>query len=153
MTRLEDIPQPLRNNIAELPCPSFSDQPFVGGPPLAERRVALVSTAGLHIKEEPPFTLGSTEFRRIPSDADSGDIRMSHISVNFDRTGFYRDLNVIFPLERLREMERDGTIGSSTDNHFSFMGATDPERLKYSARELAVELRKQSVNAALLVPV
>ena len=51
---------------------------------------------------------------------------MSHISVNFDRSGFQQDLNVVFPVERLREMAADGEIGSVAD---SFMGATDPEQM------------------------
>ncbi len=53
---------------------------------------------------------------------------MSHISVNFDRTGFQEDLNVAFPLERLRELHKDGVVGSIADLHYSFMGASPIRR-------------------------
>ena len=52
---------------------------------------------------------------------------MSHISTNFDRTGFQQDINVVFPVDRLRELAARGTIGSVADFHYSFMGATAPE--------------------------
>ena len=48
---------------------------------------------------------------------------MSHTSVNFDRAGFAEDVNVVFPIDRFRELEASGTIGSMADVHYSFMGA------------------------------
>jgi D-proline reductase (dithiol) PrdB len=47
MARLEDIPQPTRDGVLAVPCPSFDTQPFVVGPPLAQRRVAIVSSTAL----------------------------------------------------------------------------------------------------------
>ena len=55
---------------------------------------------------------------------------MSHISVNYDRSGFQEDINVVFPIDRLRELEADGTIGSISDFHYSFMGASRDPRWK-----------------------
>ena len=79
---------------------------------------------------------------------------MSHISVNFDRSGFQQDVNVAFPIERLRELARDGVIGSIADFHYSFMGAAwPPTRFEPKARELAVLLKKDRVDAVLLCPV
>jgi D-proline reductase (dithiol) PrdB len=46
---------------------------------------------------------------------------MSHVSVNFDRTGFQQDLKVIFPLDRLRELAVEGSIGSVAAFHYSFL--------------------------------
>ena len=54
---------------------------------------------------------------------------MTHASINFDRNGFQEDVNVAFPIDRLRELEADGTIGSTGDFHYAFMGATHPEQM------------------------
>ena len=78
---------------------------------------------------------------------------MSHISTNFDRTGFQLDLNTVFPLDRLNEMAEAGTIGSVAEYHYSFMGATDPVQMEQEARNLASILKKDHVDAVLLVPV
>ena len=78
---------------------------------------------------------------------------MTHISTNFDRTGFQRDWNVVFPLDRLKELSVDGIIGSVVDYHYSFMGATDPSAMEPAARDLAGLLKGDRVDAALLVPV
>jgi D-proline reductase (dithiol) PrdB len=78
---------------------------------------------------------------------------MSHVSTNFDRTGFQQDLNVLFPLDRLREMADRGEIGSMADYHYSFMGATEPEKMESAARKLASLLKDDGVNVVLLVPV
>ncbi len=78
---------------------------------------------------------------------------MTHISTNFDRTGFQRDWNVVFPLDRLNELALEGKIGSAAAYHYSFMGATDPAAMEPSARNLAVLLKGDRVDAALLVPV
>ena len=78
---------------------------------------------------------------------------MSHVSTNFDRTGFQQDLNVIFPIDRLAEMAGGCEIGSVADFHYSFMGATEPEKMEHVVQKLAPLLKKDGVNAVLLVPV
>jgi hypothetical protein len=65
MARLEDIPQPTRDAVANAACPSFETTPFVSGPPLAERRVAIVSGAALIPRNDTPFPFGSAEDRAI----------------------------------------------------------------------------------------
>ncbi|MHB8765650.1 MAG: glycine/sarcosine/betaine reductase selenoprotein B family protein, partial [Deferrisomatales bacterium] len=93
------------------------------------------------------------DYRVIPGDTTPGELVMSHISSNFDRTGFQQDVNAVFPLERLRELAAGGVIGSVAAYHYSFMGATDPRQLEATARGLAPLLRGDRVDAALLVPV
>ena len=63
MARLEDIPQPTRDAVVAAPCPVFETQPFVVGPPLAQRRVAIVSSAALIRRGDKPFPFGSAECR------------------------------------------------------------------------------------------
>ncbi len=153
MTRLTDLPAGQAKRLAELECPDFSTRPWVAGPPLSERRVAIVSSAGLVRRGENPFRGRDADYRAIPSDTTAADLLISHISINFDRTGFQEDRNVVFPLDRLRDLEREGAIGSVADTHYSFMGATDPVQMEAYAREVAGRLKQDGVDAAILPPV
>ena len=156
MARLDRMTPALREhylNMLEMPCPSFDANAYVAGPPLTERKVALVSTAGLHRRDDRPFAFGSSEYRRIPSDTPADALVMSHMSTNYDRTGFQQDWNVVFPLDRLHAMASAGHIGSVAECHYSFMGATDVFALEPQARSLAGTMRAEGVDAALLVPV
>ncbi|MBI4330977.1 MAG: selenoprotein B glycine/betaine/sarcosine/D-proline reductase [Chloroflexi bacterium] len=154
MARLEKLDVEERTSLENLACPTFENQPWVKGPPLSERRVAIISTAGLHQRDDRPFTRAPGDFYRIiPGDVKSDNLIMSHVSVNFDRSGFYQDWNVVFPIDRLQELAEEGTIGSVAGFHYSFMGADDPLRWEQSARYLAGLLKKDNVDAVLLVPV
>jgi D-proline reductase (dithiol) PrdB len=133
--------------------PDFGPTPFVPGPPLRERRVAIVTTSGMHLRGERPFEVGATDYRIIPGDTPASSLIMSHVSVNFDRSGFQEDINVVFPLDRLSELEVDGAIGSVANFHYSFMGAAPIRALEPKARELAALLKKDRVDAVLLTPV
>lgn len=130
MVRMTDLPTTSQASMANLETPEFLDRPFVSGPPLKSRRIAVVTSAGLVRRGEHPFVSGDMDFRVIPADTSPADILMSHVSVNFDRTGFQRDLNVVLPIDRLRELLDEGLIGSVAGNHYSFMGATDPRGMQ-----------------------
>jgi D-proline reductase (dithiol) PrdB len=158
MARLADLPEWEREHLLNLKdqAPRFTSQPWVDGPPLAERRVALVSTAGLHARDDRPFSgsAGATEYRMIPAETSSGDLVMSHVSVNFDRTGFRRDPELVFPLTRLKELAAEKVIGTVASFHYSFMGAPfPPTRFEKKARELAGLLKRDRVDAVVLIPV
>ncbi len=79
----------------------------------------------------------------------------SHASIGFDHTGIYRDINLAFPLDRLRELAEAGTIGSLAANYYSFMGAQrNPTKLiEETAPEVARLLNEEEVDAVLLVPI
>ena len=155
MARLTDLPeweqQHHLDKIRDLP--DFGDTPFVLGPPLKQRRVAIITTSGIHVKGDRPFETSSADYRIIPGDAPPSDLLMSHISVNFDRSGFQEDVNVVFPLERLRELKAEGLVGSISDFHYAFMGAAPIRTLEPKARELAGLLKRDKVDAVLLTPV
>ena len=153
MARLGKYSEEERSHLLGLPCPSFETTPFAAGPHLTERRIALISTAGLHRRGDRPFALGEADYRLISADTPSNDLVMSHISTNFDRTGFQLDLNLVFPLDRLSELAKHGFINSLADYHYSFMGATDPQQMENAARNLSEIMKKDGVNAVLLVPV
>ena len=153
MVRLSDLPPHVAQGLLNLPLPEYGAPPWVQPPRLTEARVALVTTAGLHRRSDAKFVGGAADYRILPDDIDPADIMMSHVSVNFDRSGFQQDVNVVFPLELLRELAARGEIGSVARWHYSFMGATDPTRLEESATQLARLLQDDKVDAALLVPV
>jgi D-proline reductase (dithiol) PrdB len=154
MARLEQMPEPMRSYIAKTKLPKFKTQPWAAGPPLNQRRVAIVSTAGLHQRDDRPFTFESGgTYRVIGGDIAANNLIMSHVSTNFDRSGFQQDWNLIFPLDRLRELCDEGYIESVAQFHYSFMGASDPGDMETAVRKLAGLLQNDNVNAVLLVPV
>jgi D-proline reductase (dithiol) PrdB len=157
MVRLADLPAWEREHmLAKVGAlPLFEARPWSKPPPLKRCRIALITTAGLHRKDDRPFgpSAAATDYRIISGDTEAADLTMSHQSVNFDRTGFQEDHNVVFPLDRLREFGRDGVIGSVADYHYSFMGAAAITKLAPKAREIAGLLKKDAVDAVLLTPV
>jgi len=160
MVRLEKLDPSSQTLLGNMPCPEFETRPWVAGPPLQKRRVAIIPTAGLHRAGDRPFTIPAGtvaklqgDYRVIPGNRTAADLVMSHISTNFDRTGFQQDWNVAFPLDRLCELATAGVIGSVADFHYSFMGATPPQEMESSARRLAALFKQDKVDAVLLVPI
>ena len=154
MARLSDLPQPQRDHLAGLPCPTFDATPWQTPPTLSECAVAVISTAGLHHRDDHPFTFDPGDYYRvISSSVPAADLLMSHVSANFDRSGFQQDWNVVFPLDRLRDLAREGYIGAAATYHYSFMGAVDPVPLEPTARQLSGVLKADGVDVLLLVPV
>lgn len=143
----------MRLDLEAADCPRYDAVPWVSGPPLDERRVAIISTAGLHRRDDRPFTGGSVDYRVIPGNTDASDLVMSHISTLFDRSGFQNDLNVVLPIDRLRDLADKAEIGSVADYHYSFMGAVEPDLLEPATEHLVRLLAADGVDAALLVPV
>ena len=98
--------------------------------------------------------LRDLSYRVIPGDIDTADLVMTQSSVNYDRTGFQQDVNVVFPIDRLREIHQAGEIGDIADYHYAVNGAGWlPHEIEVTARELAGLLKEDQVNAVLLVPV
>jgi hypothetical protein len=90
--------------------------PFRG--PLEDSTIMLVSTAGVHHKDDPPFISdGDTSFRTIPADARSGDLRVA--DTHYDHAGVDADLNCVFPIDRLYELAEERRIRAVAEQHFS----------------------------------
>ncbi|MBO88445.1 MAG: selenoprotein B glycine/betaine/sarcosine/D-proline reductase [Rickettsiales bacterium] len=153
MAKLSDFDEIGRDFYESMPMPEFTYTPWVVPKPIAKARVAIISTAGLQLRGDRPFSVNSTDYRILPSNASSADLVMSHISINFDRSGFQKDHNVALPIDRLNEFVADGKIGSAAAFHYSFMGATHPDKLEYAANQLADVLKKDHVDSVLLVPI
>ena len=153
MARPEDIPQPTRDVVVNLPCPSYETTPFVSGPPLSQRRIAIISSAALITRGDQPFPFGSGECRFIRADTPAGDLLISHVSINFDRSGWQRDINVVFPIDRLRDLAAMGEIGGVADTHYTVMGSTDPAAMDGAVEQIAGQLRQERIDSVLLSPV
>ena len=121
--------------------------------PLSALRVALVSSAGVYHKNQRPFhTKDDTSIRIIPKSVPVSDLRIAHFGY---RTGSaVRDPNCVFPIERLRELEKENFIGEVADQAYTFMGGI------YSARKVRLEvaprivelLTKERVDLLYIVP-
>ena len=155
MPRLEDLSDTARQGHLNFPAMEHDDAPFAPlAKPLSEAKLALVTTAGLHLRDDTPFSSGDQTYRTIPSSSRASDIIQSHTSIGFDRTAFMRDINISFPLDRLRELVDRGTVGSLSERFYSFMGAhRDPKRIvEETGPEVARRLLDEGVDAVLLTP-
>ncbi len=153
MVRLADLDDAMRELLEGLALPPVSSSVRAPAPAAAEARVALITTAGLHRRGDRLFEGGATDYRLIPDDVDPADLVMSHASVNFDRSAFFQDVDVAFPLRRLHELAEAGEVGSVGAWHYAFMGATDPAGMVESGHEVGRLLHDDGVTAALLVPI
>jgi len=160
MARLEDLPLWLRATLKVYPWRRIDPVPCAPlRKPIANSRVALVTTAGLVPPGAQPFNEsikgGDYSFRVIAASTDVQVLGEFHRSESFDHAGIAKDRNVALPLDRLHELARGGEIGNVAPRHLSFMGSiTAPGRLvKRTGPEAAQLLVEDEVDIALLVPV
>ena len=155
MPRLERLPEANRKNVLTFPAQVNEGAPFVAlGKPLSACRVAIVTTAGLHQRSDRPFGPGEQTARAIPSDTPSSEIVQSHTSLGFDRVAIMRDLNVTFPIDRLRELAAGGVIGGLGANNYSVMGALrDTARIEAeTGPDLGRRLLEDGTDVVLITP-
>ena len=124
--------------------------------PLSESRLTFVSTAGVQPKGTLPFDtvhpVGDYTFRRVPSNAKPSDLEIHQLK--YPTGSATRDLNVIFPIERLQELAREKIIGELAPNFFSFIGYNmDAEMLERTlAEDIAETVAAEGSDVALLSP-
>ena len=153
MAILKDMPKSLSDLVMIVDIPEYTESPWTDSVVAKDQRIALISTAGLQRRDDRPFEFDSDDYRIIPDNVDPADIVMSHISSDFDRSGFQQDFNVVFPLGPLREMAAAGEIRSSATYHYSFMGGTHPDDMAERAQHLIGLLKKDGVTGVVLAPV
>lgn len=130
--------------------------PFNG--PVHKSRVALITTGGVHLKSDQPFDMqdpsGDPSFRQIPGDADPDELTITHNY--YDHGDADGDVNIVFPVERIRELAEFGEIGAVNHRHFSFMGHVLPPHIdtltNSTSREVARALKSDGVDLAILTP-
>ena len=130
------------------------DLPFVQPrKPLAQSRLALVTTGGVHLPSQPHFDIddpsGDCSYREVPTEAST--LTWTHAYYRPDEG---TDLDAVFPLRTVRGLLAEGAIGELNDRHFSFMGAIhDPAPLvEETAPEVAWKLVDDGVHVVLLTP-
>jgi D-proline reductase (dithiol) PrdB len=120
--------------------------PFEGE--LARSTVALVTAAGVHLKDQEPFNiadeLGDLGYRILPEDVNSSDLMVTHH--HYDHSDADEDINVVFPIDVLRDLQKDGFIRDVARKHVGYMGYTMQLKAMYegTAREIANEIDKGS---------
>jgi D-proline reductase (dithiol) PrdB len=112
----------------------------------------------LHTDEQHAFDaslkIGDCSFREIPVTIETNSLIESHKSRAFDHSGIRADKNLVFPLDRFRELQSAGAIGELNRRHLSFMGSIVGPRLLIdeTAPQAAELLRVDAVDVAFLTP-
>ncbi len=125
---------------------------------LSQSKVALVTTAGVHLKNQTAFDMrdpdGDPTWRELPLSTPKDGYTITHDY--YDHADADKDLNIVFPLDRLKEMKEAGLIGSISVVNFGFMGHIDGPHIetliKKTAPEVAKRLRSEEVDVVLLTP-
>lgn len=122
--------------------------------PLKDCRVALVTTAGVHLKSQEPFDgkNGDASFRVIPSDVDVADLTITH--GHYDQKEAEQDVNVVLPVERIRELAELGIIESVAKQHYGFMGYAPEVKpiVEEYAPQVANMMVEDNVDIAIFSP-
>lgn len=122
--------------------------------PMHEWRVGLVASGGIYVKGQVAFHYkDDISYREVAFDTPTPDLRATHFA--YDLTDARKDPNVVFPIDILRSLARDGVIGALPPNAYTFMGGI------YSARKVEEQLGPalvdrlvaDEVDVALMVPV
>jgi D-proline reductase (dithiol) PrdB len=120
--------------------------PFDGE--LAKSTVALVTAGGVHLKDQDAFNiadeLGDLTYRIIPEDVNAADLMVTHH--HYDHSDADKDINVVFPIDALRDLQQQGFIRGIARKHVGYMGYTMQLKAMYegTAREIANEIDKGS---------
>jgi len=134
---------------------------------LSESRVAMVSLAGVYRKGQKPFSTspgiipahlramrfkdrGDWSFREVPLEADSTELLIAH--AYYDHGEANEDINCVFPMIRLVELEVEGFIGECANMHYSLMGYVPEVQLILDTvtAEIIPRLKDQEVEAVVI---
>ena len=134
-------------------CPKPENPTFVIPKPLSDSKVAIVTSASLHHEDDDDFAPSDTGYRVL--EKDRRDIVVGHWSPNFDASGVSADLNVVFPIDRLQELENQGVIGAVSEVHIAVAGNQfDLSGIRLDGGPSAAALlNKHEVDVVLLTPV
>jgi D-proline reductase (dithiol) PrdB len=107
---------------------------------LQKSTIAIVTAAGVHLKDQEPFNiadeLGDLSYRVIPQDVQSDQLMITHH--HYDHADADQDINVVFPIDVLREMETEGFIGGVALKHIGYMGYTMQLKAMYEGTAPAI---------------
>lgn len=150
----------------------YDETPFTPlAKPLTETRIGLLSSSGHFVEGDDPMPFGVQEMTQeealariddflksapqlstIPIDTPPSQLHVRH--GGYDVRAAQSDPNVVFPINRLRELNREGLIGDLAPDAYSFVGATSQLRLqKEAAPEWVALFQAQQIEAMILIPV
>ena len=118
---------------------------------LSQSVVALVTTTGVHLREQEPYNIeGDNSWRVIPGDVQTNQLMVTHD--HYDHHDADQDINCVFPLDRLRELAAEGIIAGVSDKHLGFMGFSQNLRDLYerAAPEMAKIIARSKADAVVL---
>lgn len=126
--------------------------------PLSGSKVGLVTTAGIHHKTQPPFNMadptGDPSFRTIDVSRPLTDLMITHDY--YDHSDADRDINIVFPIERLWELKKEGVIGEVSKRHYGFMGHITGKHIQTlingKAPDVARRLKADKIDIVVLIP-
>ena len=122
---------------------------------MAKSTIAIVTAGGVHLKEQEPFNiadeLGDLGYRVFPEDVDSSHLMVTHH--HYDHSDADQDINVVFPIDVLRDLQAEGFIRDVAKKHIGYMGYTMQLKAMYegTAREIANEIDKGSRADAVIL--
>lgn len=129
--------------------------------PLSQTTIALVTSGGISLKIDLPFDMGREKreplrgdrsFRMIPRGTTENDIDVNHLHIN--TTYIKQDINVILPLARMAEFEKEKIIGRLAATAYSFYGFQwrNTEFLSEAIEPISRKMKIEKVEAVLLTP-
>jgi D-proline reductase (dithiol) PrdB len=129
--------------------------------PLSQVSFALVTSAGMSLKTDPPFDMerekreaiwGDPTYRAIPRETEERDIVVRHLHIN--TSYLLQDMNVLLPLRRMAELEKEGIIGKLASTSYSFYGFQwrGTSFLEEAIGPISERMEKEGVEAVLLTP-
>jgi len=129
--------------------------------PLSQTTMALVTSAGISLKSDPPFDMerekreplwGDRSYRTIPRGTTEEDIDVNHLHINTHH--IKQDINVILPLARMAEFEKEKIIGRLAPTAYSFYGFQwqNTDFLKEAIEPISKKMKLENVEAVLLTP-
>ena len=151
MVLIPEMPAVGRGFISRLEKYTFDSPAWTVPKEASSRRVSIVSSAAISRRGDKPFSWLANNHRVI--EKDNLDLVMTHVAVEYDRTAWQQDINTILPIDRLEEMAKNNEIGSVSNEHYSFIGSSDPIKMERSAKEVAERMKDDAVDTVFLVPV
>ena len=129
--------------------------------PLSQTTIALVTSAGISLKTDPPFDMerekkeaiwGDRSYRTIPRETTEKNIEVKHLHINTN--WIKQDINVILPLARMAEFEKEKIIGRLAPTAYSFYGFQwqNTDFLKEAIEPISKRMKSEGVEAVLMTP-
>jgi len=122
--------------------------------PLSQCRLGLAASGGIYVAGQVAFHhKDDTSLRDIPTGVGTRELRATHFA--YDLSGARTDPNVVFPIDTLRRLVREGVLGGLASRFYAFMGGIYSSRrvTEDLAPRLTARFLEDGVDAVLLVPV